>query len=628
MDEKNLSLSLGSPTLRIQGEQSSRNPSRLRINKPSDDPAGLAVVKRLETEAAVFERGVANINTGTAVALRIDEALTSLKSILTDIRTLRTEAEQATLTGADRKALNREAQALSDEFTRIAQQTSLNRLNLLSGALGEVRLQGGFGTEASLQSMIGGNAGEGTYTSPTSYFSEAPTDVATGDLDNDGAIDIVTSNRGVSGSSVRVFIGDGQGTFNPPALFSLGEDPAALAVGDLNGDGALDIVTANYDAVNPGLPSTLSVFLGQGDGSFGMSNSYSIQAGARDLTLVDVNNDANLDAVVTLPTEDVVSVSLGVGDGTFATAASYQTGATPYSVATADLNGDGKLDLAVSNSNDSTLSLLIGQGDGSFTNAGSLSTALAPSNIGIADLNDDGTLDIAFRELGRLSLFLGDGSGGYSAVMTLSDITGISDFALTDANGDGSVDVAYSQAISFGLPDFSGFLLNDGTGVFQAATSTLTTTENIQDIAVGDFNGDGIIDSAAINGSGSRLYTLLGNSRNSGIGAILPFSLETRADALQAKAILDRKADELTAFESRVEGFKRRTLSASGNLSVQANNARVARNRILDVDEALETAKGVAQRTKEESKTALLAQANQIPLRALRLIDVKTEVEG
>ncbi len=254
--------------------------------------------------------------------------------------------------------------------------------------------------------------GDGTFKSPVpyntgnggSYF------VAMGDFNGDGYPDLAVCNQTAADSVIAILLGNGDGTFQSPMAYSTGAPSAVyLAVGDFNNDGSVDLAVANANAED-----TVSVLLGNGDGSLQAPMIYA--AGGAYLTAVaigDFNSDGSLDLAVvnscasfiqSCSQSGSIGILLGNGDGTFKPAVSYGSGGNePNSVTVADFDGDGVLDLAVSNLSSSSggsaagaVSLLSGNGDGTFQPASTFATGgNYASAILSGDFNADGQPDLA-----------------------------------------------------------------------------------------------------------------------------------------------------------------------------------------------------------------------------------------
>ena len=146
-----------------------------------------------------------------------------------------------------------------------------------------------------------------------------------------------------------------------------------MVAGDFNGDGKLDLAVANYGNYLTGSTGdTVTILLGNGDGSFTQAPGSPVTVGNSPGALAegDFNGDGNLDLAVANAADDTITILLGKGDGTFTPAlVSPATGLTPSGLAIGDFNGDGKLDLAVANFDTAAINILLGNGDGTFTPA-------------------------------------------------------------------------------------------------------------------------------------------------------------------------------------------------------------------------------------------------------------------
>src|SRR5207249_4538255 len=217
--------------------------------------------------------------------------------------------------------------------------------------------------------------------------------VALGDVNGDGKLDLVTANYGAN--SVTVLLGNRDGTFTAAAgsPVAVGSCPYSVAVGDVNGDGKLDLTTVNSGSNN------VTVLLGNGDGTFtAPGGSPAVGSNSVFGALGDVNGDGKLDLVTANYGSNNVTVLLGNGNGTFTAASGspVTVGFAPNSVALGDVNGDGKLDLVVANGDSNTLTVMLGIGDGTFTAAAGSPVAVGsgPHSVALGDLNGDGKLDL------------------------------------------------------------------------------------------------------------------------------------------------------------------------------------------------------------------------------------------
>ena len=187
------------------------------------------------------------------------------------------------------------------------------------------------------------------------------------DLNHDSWLDILVPNE--LGSTASYWLNPGESLFAAPHLGDRVVLPTSgfrindVRAADFNADGQLDLVTANWAS------STVSLFLGNGDGSFGEETLYEGGKHCVFFAVGDLDGDNDLDFVITHWTEDFASVFLNSGGGAFPKRRDYKTGLGNYGVAVFDANGDGKLDILTANYRDRSTSLLMGVGDGTFQSA-------------------------------------------------------------------------------------------------------------------------------------------------------------------------------------------------------------------------------------------------------------------
>jgi hypothetical protein len=335
-----------------------------------------------------------------------------------------------------------------------------------------------------------------------------PVALALGDFNSDRKLDVAVVNQ--LSANISVLLGHGDGTFEPAATYTAGVAPRALAVGDLNGDGALDLVIANLGF---GAPTTVSVLLGNGDGTFKAQVGYATGTDPVSVAIGDFNRDKKLDVVVTNNLDATVSVLLGNGDGTLQPQVTYSTGVGPTWVVAGDVNGDGNPDLAVAiggvpslGSNDET-DVLLGNGDGTFRPKLPATAASGANVLAVADLNGDGKPDMAVAERASstLGVLLGNGDGTFQTQRTYPAGQITWTLAICDANLDGKLDLAVASQEDSTL----GVFLGNGDGTFRPQV-THAVGSHPSALATGDLNADGIPDFVTADSDGNDLSVLLG----------------------------------------------------------------------------------------------------------------------
>jgi len=327
----------------------------------------------------------------------------------------------------------------------------------------------------------------------------SPQSVAIGDFNGDGKADLAVANFY---GTVSVLLGNGDGTFQAAVNYNVAGNPQSLAVADFDDNGTADLAVAN------GVGNNVSVLLGNGDGTFQSAVSYNVASDLRSLAVGDFNGDGKADLAVASYASGVVSVLLGNGDGTFQTRVNYNVGGNLYSVTVGDFNGDGRADLVVGHLNSNSVSVLLGQGDGTFKTAVNYNAGTDPLAVAVGDVNGDGNADLVVANTGgSVTVLLGNGDGTFRAAVNYNGginpvFVGIGDF-----NGDGKADIAVANQ-STGSNNVS-VLLGNGDGTFQSAVK-YTAGGGPVSLAVGDFSGDGVSDLAVANIDSNNVSILLG----------------------------------------------------------------------------------------------------------------------
>ena len=319
--------------------------SGLRINRASDDAAGLAIASQLKANSRIYSQALRNLNDGISLTNIAQGAIQELENIGQRQLELAEQSANGTYSTTQRAAMNTEAIKLTDEYNRIMRTTSFNGRNLFTTPNSQIRIQAGAGIEGSISfgmPLVALSKGDGTFSDSGTYSTtnNEVNSTLVADFNNDGMSDFVA----IASGDAELFINRGDGTFSNVAVYSAGTGYLKGAVLDLNNDGSLDLVTANES-------------------------------------------------------ESFVRTFLNRGDGQFTAGATYATGASPSTITTGDFNGDGKTDILTASDNNFTFSLLLNSGNGSLSAGGTTSPgAFAPGSLAAADFNRDGKTDFVFTD--------------------------------------------------------------------------------------------------------------------------------------------------------------------------------------------------------------------------------------
>ena len=347
------------------------------------------------------------------------------------------------------------------------------------------------------------------------------------DFNGDGKLDLAGSGATPARTgAASVMLNNGDGTFRPKVDYPAASYTEDVAAGDFNRDGNVDVVVSINSA-----QYSLSLFTGNGDGTFNAPVNFPNTSGFDSPSVVpaDLNNDSLLDLAVlhsvacyTGPcvAATTISVMLGNGDGTFRPTLELPGGKNMHYMTVGDFNRDGVRDLAIGSEN-TELYILLGVGDGTFRNLPVMDLVPgdmvgACDDIDVADFNRDTIQDlvVAVGNGNGNIVLLGNGDGTFRRSFQITEraVDGPHKLAVADYNADGLLDVA--RAMGYGTMGLMEVANGNGDGTFQAPVRylvpTAVTGEGSIYITSSDFNADGRPDIAlGVGGSGNSLKVLL-----------------------------------------------------------------------------------------------------------------------
>ncbi len=330
-----------------------------------------------------------------------------------------------------------------------------------------------------------------------------------------GFQDIVVTNpndkKGGTGSKLFAYASSGL-AWATPVDYQVGNYPRRVITADINGDGELDLVSANQTG------STVTVRYGAGDGTFPMDKSVTVAIGAAtvpmDVIAVDLNADGKLDlATVNAGGNGSVSALINQSESNFkatVTSTNVSSFSSGVALASGDYNGDGKVDLVVSSNASLYVLPLAGDGTGSFTPGTIRAVGGITSDIALIDMDGDGKLDLVTANFSTnsVTVALGAGNGTFSNPLNQNASTRPGGLFVTDLDGDKKLDVVVANTIGNNV----SVLLGTGGGLLANPVQLPLGTNSPESVWVADWDGDGKPDIVTANSQSNNWSYFQGTS--------------------------------------------------------------------------------------------------------------------
>jgi len=281
-----------------------------------------------------------------------------------------------------------------------------------------------------------------TFTPYAYTLGPIPTSLVAADVNGDGAIDLISSGG-------LVLTNNGHGVFGTNSIFSPSFGFGSIAVADVNGDGNLDLIGTSGGG---GTPFTLTVLTNNGNGTFSSNATLRVGSPPQWVVTADINGDGKLDLICRETNE--LTVFTKDGSGVFGYNATLSVGTGYGNVLAVDINGDGKPDLITADGGgpisvltNSTLTVLTNNGSGIFVDGATVNVGTPAYRVVAADLTGSGRPDLITLNLGTntLTVFTNDGSGGFGFNTTITVGSYPTSLIAADVNGDGKPDLIVGQ---------------------------------------------------------------------------------------------------------------------------------------------------------------------------------------
>lgn len=335
-------------------------------------------------------------------------------------------------------------------------------------------------------------------------LGDLPVFAAVADYDQDGDLDIAVGKW--LNQNLTVLFNNGQGDFSNKVDYSDVSGCLNTYTVDIDKDGDFDLINSHWMNYEGNIDSTLSIFKNDGTGIFTGPALVKAGTGPIATTSFDLDTDGDLDLMTANYDGGDITILKNLGSETFDLPIHIATGVWPTDIASADLDKDGDLDLIVSNRGSNTVSILFNQGDGSFAPKIDYVSNFGPRFVGVYDLDLDGDLDLAIPDFDatEISIYKNQGNGTFDQAVYYPAGDRPNAVAFPDLDKDGDPDLVVANYYSH---NFS-YLENSGNGEFVFKFNQPTGERAVYAVA-GDWNQDGWVDIAVTNAWGDNISVFL-----------------------------------------------------------------------------------------------------------------------
>lgn len=393
----------------------------------------------------------------------------------------------------------------------------------------------------ALACLAGGPSNSPTFTSTNFGVGNGPAGLVPIDILGNGHPGLAVANFGFryggafatgggTGTTISLLTNNGVGVLSLAATLTVGSEPSFLATADVNGDGWMDLVSANVGG------DSLTVLTNTHQGGLAVAATLAVGHAPAWVTAADVNGDGKVDLISANYQDATLTILTNDGRGNFALSATVLVGSYPSAVVAADVYGNGKLDLVCANGGDSTLLVLTNRGGGVFASNAVISIPTGTGNLATADVDGNGSVDlISTSGSSTVTILTNNGRGLFSIKSTVLTPYAAEQITPADFNGDGKVDLVCPDNGNI-APGYVCVLTNDGLGNF-SILATLgvgnPTSDNYPNFTTAaDFTGDGNM-GFAVSCFGSALVSEFTQS-NATVRPVVAITSPTNQDVLAA----------------------------------------------------------------------------------------------